>query len=244
VGDIVRRAVLAGAALLTAAPAGAGSLVSATLAIEFASLAPIVFVGSGVSGSSTGPTSVTLVAGSGFASAIHFPSPTWAAPPISGWNYTVASNGAGIFSGATPAVVGGEMPVALHICGEAYGGLCLINLNPPVGVDTTVMTPVVSGIGATMRGFAWTAGTATASAQTTSGTVPATRMGSNGLNGNGVGTLVLVSAVNVYSSIAGPLPLFATLSLSFVPEPAALPLLGAATLALALGVRRRAKRGA
>jgi hypothetical protein len=218
-------------------PAAAGTLVAASLVMEFTNLNPIVFVGSGVSGSSSGPLAVTVAAGTGFADTIHFPSPTSAAPPISGWDYTVGANGAGSFSGATPALVGGPMPIAFNICGEAYGGLCLINLNLPLGVNQTVTPPVVSGIGITMHGSEWTAGTAAIPLTYLGGT--ATAMGSNGLNGKGAGTLVLVSSVDVLTSIAGQLPGFATLTLEFVPEPVSLSLLAMGGLAFALGWRRQ-----
>ena len=92
--------------LLHAAPSSAGSLASATLSIEFSGLAPIVFVGTGVSGTSAGALSATVDAGSGFAGMVHFPSPTSAAPPISGWDLTVGANGAGSFSPGTPTVAG------------------------------------------------------------------------------------------------------------------------------------------
>jgi hypothetical protein len=239
--SLVRTSSLALALVLAPLPAAAGTLVAASLTMQFTNLNPIMFVGSGVTGSSSGAMNITVAAGTGFADTIHFPSPTSAAPPISGWDYTVGANGAGSFSGATPALVGGPMSIAFHICGEAYGGLCLINLNLPLGVNQTVTPPVVSGIGITMHGSEWTAGTA-AIALTQGGT--ATEMGANGLNGKGAGTLVLVSSVNVLTSIAGQLPSFATLTLDFVPEPASLPLLGAVTLALALGVRQLRERRA
>ena len=86
-----------------------------------------------------------------------------------------------------------------------------------------------------MHGSAWTAGTA-AIPLTQGGT--ATEMGSNGLNAKGAGTLVLVSSVNVLTSIAGQLPSFATLTLDFVPEPGALLLLCAAGAMLVLGRHR------
>ena len=130
------------------------------------------------------------------------------------------------------------MPISVKVCGEAYGGLCLLNLLPPFGVNATVTPPVVGGIGITMHGTEWTAGTV-AIPLTAGGT--ATRMGSNGLDGNGAGNLVLVSGVDMhfFTSSAFQNTAFATLALTFVPEPVALSLLGVAGLALALGVRRQ-----
>jgi hypothetical protein len=215
-------------------PAAAGTLVGASLRMQVGTLTPVTFVGSGVAGTSTGPLQITIAAGDGFAGVITATMPTSAAPPISGLFFTAGSNATGLFSGATPSVVGGVMAVDVQVCAEAYG-LCLLDLDLPVGTPGTFTPPPVSGIGITMHGSAWTAGTA-AIPLTQGGT--ATEMGSNGLNAKGAGTLVLVSSVNVLTSIAGQLPSFATLTLDFVPEPGALLLLCAAGAMLVLGRHR------
>jgi hypothetical protein len=228
------RLLCAAALCLAPLPAAGGTLVGASLSIEFADLAPIVFVGTGVSGSSSGPLSISVAAGNGFAGTINFPSPTSAAPPISGWIYSVGNNAAGVFSGATPSLVGGEMAIEFNVCAEAYGGLCLLDIDVPFGIAATVTPPVVSGIGITMHAAPWTAGTAAVGAET--------RVGSNGLNAKGAGALVMVSSVNVLTSIAGQLPAFATLTLQFVPEPAGAALTGLVAAALALGLGLRTRR--
>jgi len=215
-------------------PASAGTLVAASLRVKVGTLPPITFVGNGVSGTSSGPLSVTIAPGTGFAGTVTTSIPTSAAPPISGIYFTAGANATGAFSGAVPSLVGGAMAIDVHVCVEAYG-LCLLDLDLPIGVTATVTPPVVSGIGITMQGSDWTAGTATIPL-TVGGT--ATAMGSNGLNAKGAGTLVLVSSIDVLTSIAGQLPSFATLTLEFVPEPAGLALVGLAGAALALGVRR------
>jgi hypothetical protein len=62
-------------------------------------------------------------------------------------------------------------------------------------------------------------------------------MGSNGITPNGAGTLVLVSPISIRTnpSILGVVPGFGTLTLTYVPEPGTLTL---------LGDRRRWSRGA
>jgi hypothetical protein len=67
-------------------------------------------------------------------------------------------------------------------------------------------------------------------------------MGSNGLNAKGAGTLVLVSAVNVLTNVAGQLPSFATLTLQYVPEPGALAWVASGVAGLGLAARRRLGR--
>jgi hypothetical protein len=69
-------------------------------------------------------------------------------------------------------------------------------------------------------------------------------MGSNGLV-NGGGTVVLVTGLNVVTSIAGQLPSFAILVLSYlpdVPEPGTLMLLGSGIAGLALIGRRKLQK--
>jgi hypothetical protein len=233
-GRALRFSVAIAALGLAPLSAAAGTLVAASLSFKLGTLPAVAWVGSGVVGSSSGPLQVTIAAGSGFAGTVIGSIPTSAAPPISGLYFTAGGNATGMFSGAIPSLVGGAMAIDMHVCVEAYG-LCLLDLEPPIGVAQTVIPPVVSGIGITMHGSNWTAGTETIAL--TGGGV-ATAMGSNGLNAKGAGTLVLVSSVNVLTSIAGQLPSFATLQLQFVPEPVAAALVGLAAVALALGLRR------
>jgi len=65
--------------------------------------------------------------------------------------------------------------------------------------------------------------------------------GANGLVG-GAGTVVLVSAVNVLTSISGQIPTFAVLTLQYVPEPGTLLLLGSGIAGLALIGRRKLRK--
>jgi hypothetical protein len=226
-------------------PAAGGVLSTATLTLEMGVHGPLVFVGSGVSGSSSGPLYATLASGTGFSGALTATTPSYAAPPISGMIFSAGANAWGSFSGPVPSLVGGSMPVSVQVCVEAFG-LCLFNLALPVGIAQTVTPPPVSGIAVTMHGSPWTAGTA-AVAQLTAPTSTTftvwTRMGSNGLNSNGVGTLVLVSAVNVLTNVSGQLPAFATLTLQYVPEPRTFAWVAPGIAALGLVAHRlRARR--
>jgi hypothetical protein len=65
----------------------------------------------------------------------------------------------------------------------------------------------------------------------------------NGLTAGGAGTLVLVTPVRLITNIAGTIPVFGTLTLTYVPEPSTALLLGSGVLALAAaGERRRRLR--
>ena len=103
---------------------------------------------------------------------------------------------------------------------------------------------VVSGIGLTGYANSWT--TKTTTILSTAMDVPRTRMGSNGLV-NGGGTVVLVSALNVVTSIAGQLPSFAVLTLTYAPdavaEPGTVALLATGVACAWLGRRRRGEDG-
>lgn len=227
-------------------PSAAGLLVGANLAIEVGTLPVVSFAGAAVSGASIGPLYATFASGTGLAGTIHTPSPISAAPPISGLNYTVGANDGGVFSGPAASLVAGSMAIDVNLCAEAFGGLCLLNLALPFGVAVTVTPPVVSGIGITMHGSPWTAGTTTLAltTPTANGQTASTRMGSNGLNAKGAGTLVLVSAVNVLTNVAGQLPSFATLTLQYLPEPGALAWVAPGVAALGIVAHRLRRRRA
>ena len=71
------------------------------------------------------------------------------------------------------------------------------------------------------------------------GATNATRMGANGLDRGGAGSLVLVTPVKVITNVAGTLAAFGILSLTYVPEPGTLLLLGLGVAGLAAIGRRR-----
>ena len=66
-------------------------------------------------------------------------------------------------------------------------------------------------------------------------------MGSNGLTPGGAGTLVLVTPTKVITNVAGMLAAFGTLTLTYVPEPGTLLLLGAGVAGLTAIGRRRSE---
>jgi hypothetical protein len=84
----------------------------------------------------------------------------------------------------------------------------------------------------------WTAGTAVVTGLTLTAST-ATLMGSNALTAGGQGTLVLVTPIKVLTNLGSPLAAFGILTLTYVPEPGTLLLLGLGIAGLALGGRRR-----
>jgi hypothetical protein len=64
-------------------------------------------------------------------------------------------------------------------------------------------------------------------------------MGSNGLTPGGQGTLVLVAPVKIIDGLAGFTGAFGVLTLTYVPEPGTLLLLGLGVAALAAAGHRR-----
>jgi len=93
-------------------------------------------------------------------------------------------------------------------------------------------------------GAGWTTGTAmvavpaTTIAGATQTATTVTAAGTNNLVG-GVGTITFISPVLVRTNLAGDLPSFALLTLSFVPEPGTLMLIGVGIAGLAVLGRRR-----
>jgi hypothetical protein len=235
----------AGAALLLGTSAAqAGPLVYAQFTFSIGTLPPATFTASGLlSGLATGTlggSSWTVGAGVVPGGTTTATIPTSAAPPISQIQFILNGNpGAGAFV----ASAGGAMAVTGQALVKAYGGLTLLGVPVSVGVPTTIQPPVVSGIGITAYANAWTTKTTTVflTSPTTMGATMATVMGVNGLV-NGGGTVVLVSALNVITSIAGQLPSFAILVLNYlpdVPEPGTLFLLVSGVAGLAAIGRRK-----
>jgi hypothetical protein len=177
--------------------------------------------------------------------------PSSAAPPITQIQLIINGNPA---TGNFVASANASMAVTGVANVKAFGGLTLLGIPLTVGAVTTIQPPVVSGIGVTGYANQWTTKTTTIVLTTPAtvttpglGTVmvtQATQMGFNGLV-NGGGTVVLVSALNVITNVAGQLPSFAVLVLSYLPdapEPGTLMLLGSGIAGLALIGRRKLQK--
>jgi hypothetical protein len=149
------------------------------------------------------------------------------------------------------------VPGTLRVVSAVHAAMGVDQSMFQVGVYTYVAAPLEHGAAGvfvntfyfggvtnqvTVDFFAWTPGTLTFTGLTSLGTpIPnVTVMGSFGLTPNGGGTVTLVAPTKV--TIVSPYPQrtvgFATLKLSFVPEPGALLLLGAAAVAVARWTRR------
>jgi hypothetical protein len=244
-------AVLAVGALAVAGQASAGPLVSATFTFQLGTLSAAVFSGAGATGTATSDLSASLGAGTAFNGTFTTTVPTSAAPPITAIQVFVTKNAAGTFTHASnPALVGGQL--AFEGLANVYGlgafpngGAPLLGVPLKVGVPNTA---IKTGGGAAITAFSsgWTAGAATITNITTTtpnnatnpfGTAMAT--GLNGLTPNGGGTLVLVTPIKILTNIAGNLAAFSTLTLTYVPEPGTLLLLGLGVAGLAALGRRR-----
>jgi len=64
-------------------------------------------------------------------------------------------------------------------------------------------------------------------------------MGANALSPGGAGTLVLVTPLRIVTNVAGSLAGFGVLTLTYVPEPGTLVLVGLGVASLAVLGRRR-----
>jgi hypothetical protein len=230
-------AVAVGALALTASGAAAGPLTSASLTIKLGTLPAATFPGVGVTGSATSALSASIGAGTGFAGTVATLIPTTAAPPLTGLTYVVTKNDAGTFTGTVPSKIGGAAAVYGSIFVEIAGGpLLLVPLQ--LGAPNTIFHAPGGGLSVTAISAAWTAGTAALPPIGTATTFTATAMGSNALTPGGQGTLVLVTPLRVITNLAGVIPAFGTLTLTYVPEPGTFALVALGIAALAAAVRR------
>jgi hypothetical protein len=235
--------LLAVGALLIAGQASAAPLGAATFSFQLGALPAASFPGVGATGTATSDTSATLDAGNAFAGAFTTLIPTTAAPPLTAIQVIITANDAGAFTGATPGQVGGNMAVkgvsnVYGIGGFPGGGKPLLGVPLSVGTPNTT-TLSGGGVAITAIAAGWSVGTVTVTGTGDNGTGVATAMGSNGLTPNGAGNLVLVTPVKVITNIAGTLAAFGVLSLTYVPEPGTLLLLGMGVAGLAVLGRRR-----
>jgi hypothetical protein len=161
--------------------------------------------------------------------------------PINGFQATV-HNGAGSFAGGggIMALFGVAKVCLFYQCGTLVPG----NLSVPLTVvGAGGVTTVKGAVNVTVVGGAWTTGTAAVGSLTAMGFAH----GPNGFTSSTAqnsGVIQLVTPIFVSTNIGSfPVwPLFATLTLHFVPEPGTFALLAGGLGALALGGRARMRR--
>ena len=215
---------------------------------------------------STLPGLVGSGAGSGVSTAglITLPAPFATATALGANKITLAPTAAAPLS-AISALLIAPAPCTLTAAGGGgggFGGPCGLGgtINALVAGAPFLVVPA-GGLGGTARvAFGpylsyidpqpWTTGTATVTingvalttGNATSPGVPFTMAGSDNRTPGGGGVITLVAPAGLMSTLGGPFPLFVSMSLTFVPEPGTLLLLGSGIAGLAIIGRKRMQR--
>ena len=213
-------------------------LVSASLSIQIATLPAIPIAWSGTGSANVTATSVTGLTAGIFSFSGTLPVTDTAAFPITGISIPSATNGTGNFFGVDTASGGGPMAVI------GTANVCLFAACPgaPANVVVPFTTGGVNGVGLggapitvfgfvnlTAMGNLWTTGTVSIGSLSASGSP---------LAGNHV-KLVTPTFISTNIAASAALPMFATLDLTFVPEPGTLLLLASGVAGLAMIGRKR-----
>lgn len=236
--------LLAAALLVVAGSASAGPFGGGSLSVAIGALpglaAPITG-GFTTSGGNVTATSTGAISGTDTFIGIT------SAPPITRVQAVLTGNQTGqLVPGAGTAANSLGLQGVANVV--AYGGYVTLVAVPlsAVGVPGSALS--FMGGGGTViayTGAGWTTGTAMIAVPgTTLGgakQIPTTvtAAGTNSLVG-GVGSITFISPALVRTNLAGDLPTFARLTLTFVPEPGTLMLIGAGIAGLAVYGRRRA----
>lgn len=235
--------LLAAALLVVAGSANAGPFAGGSLSITIGTLpglaAPITG-GFTTAGGNVTATSTNAIVGSDTFIGITNAAPiTRVQAILAGNNLGTLVPGAGTAANAL-----GIQGVANVV---AYGGYVTLVAVPLTALGVPGATFSFMGGGGSIikfTGNGWTTGTAmitlptaTLKGMTQAGVI--TAAGTNNLVG-GVGQITFISPVLIRTNLAGDLPTFAALTLTFVPEPGTLMLIGAGIAGLAVYGRRRA----
>ena len=236
--------LLAAAVLVVAGSASAGPFGGGSLSITIGTLpgltVPIT------AGFATDGTNVTATATNAIVGATTFIGIT-NAPPITRVQGILTGNDLGqLVPGAGTAANALGLDGVANVV--AYGGYVTLVAVPLGALGNPGSTFSFMGGGGTniqFTGAGWTTGTVMVAVPATTlggGTQTATTITAAGTNNlvGGVGQITFISPVLIRTNLAGDLPSFVALTLTFVPEPGTLVLIGAGIAGLAAYGRRRA----